>query len=463
MIFLFLFYRQHGTVPLKTRYYFYNSFGFLENATATFEFALSDDEADNARLKILMMTRKENQLFTAIDHSGIEVFYCDNYTSAWMDDIILRKGERVNYTTRSKTKQVIYPLIMSCDCGLPGKYQVDYVFDNINTLLDYREIPSLTVFPIMLALTLAIAAATIIAQIVMKRKFLAVHYFIILMDLIYAFYLLLKFITLKHGVKSDQMDSFSILCEMINCLFDIALFSFFIIASSGWCIMHTELTKMNLFLTILGTSLFITSIFIYTNVDLGYYIFLIIAINVAAGCLIARQIFINFKNSKDLIFAHFIVIRERNIDPLTTPIYLKYKIFEVFILVTCASFLVMLIFILFFTYFYVDTWIGNLINCSYVLFMLIFMSVTYRPRGPNIDKYMQVDEDNEERLEVQLEDINEVSMRTFRDEHLQKWEDGMDLPLQPKIKRRSVYPGNVSLMTNDLSNQYSEPLNPSNE
>jgi hypothetical protein len=135
------------------------------------------------------------------------------------------------------------------------------------------------------------------------------------------------------------------------------------------------------------------------------------------------------------IKAHLLVIQHEGIVPKSTPIYQKMVLYTVFMYCAAIAFMLLVVTNVITASVSMACWTAKLVDNVLQLGIVIVIMYLYRPRGRNIDQYMERDDHGDEarqREEVLLDDVNGFTPVNEQD-GMRQWEEGMDLPLEPLL------------------------------
>lgn len=460
LTFNILSYRVTGNVKFYYKAGYICDFGFLKGGEFVMTARNNISKFKEGLSRIFIMTKDQyNSFQNALLNDELDFEKCD-YGEVY-DKFLINftdNYDEILFDGKIDMKRVYYTVIMNCDYKLArdeDRYYLDAVFMNPDgQLLDYREIPKLKIFPTFIAIVSIILVLFIGLLIYYKRHFLKLYIFIIVCCLMYILFLVFSFISLKYSSNHDDHSKWEICLTVFECLYCICLCSFLVISSTGWCLLNVELNVKDTIITIFAISAMFSMLFLQVNVEYGYYELLFFFIEIASMFIVARALFNNTKDAEDKITAHLYVISKDGIDPKTTPIYEKYKMYQIFLYMNMFFFLFIIIVNSIMGLFEVESWLQSLINIFCQLFALLNPIIIFRPRGKSIDKYMENDynksllndDDNNgggsgiggdfgDRDEVMLDDLDGFDPRKSQGT---EWQDGMKLPLQPILVGKEV-------------------------
>ena len=203
------------------------------------------------------------------------------------------------------------------------------------------------------------------------------------------------------------------------------------IVSTGFSLININLFTKDFIISFLYPFLFfLCSIITHFINDISFLIYLL---QIILLIFWIKKVFNNLDIAKSLIKAHLYLIAQNGINPITTPIFEKYKIYSnllLFLFLSSFSFL-----IFYFILFLLNSsiWIIETIENIYQIILFIILSYLYRPRTNEIESYLNADADDD--LERVLIDLNEIDdSKLFIDLNKSNWNIDMKLPKQPNIK-----------------------------
>jgi hypothetical protein len=242
---------------------------------------------------------------------------------------------------------------------------------------------------------------------------------------------ILSALEIKHFDSSD--DSTGLTVAAIVALFasDTLFCWTTILTAKGWSLVMESLSIADLLVSFFASVLLTVPLACIGNLHLGIadYIFLIAAV---VGLVVYYRAVLNsIDASITHVIGHLLVIAERGIDPRTTPIWQKYRMFRGLLWVMLA-------------YFAMQTLAAGLTkftNCPYFgtqlirdcasLVLMVAAVVLFRLRQGTRDGYMIIG-DQEPPRELQHQDLRRFSLDADVFDGAQiAWEVGMALPSQP--------------------------------
>jgi hypothetical protein len=318
---------------------------------------------------------------------------------------------------------------------MSGKYWVDARFVNPGgEYLDSRDIPSLTVIPVFLPFFILLLVGWLGLIIWKRRSFLKIHVCLIIVVFVYILELIFNEVALKQAERTDDADGWWNVLIALTAIFDFVFYSTLLIASSGWCLLHTDLLPLDTALSLLGVAVFIAMSSIQSNVDVKLWLILTLILQVVSIVWVLHCIWRNTEKARRHIKAHLIAISRAGIDFRTTPIFEKLALYNILLWVICAAFLAYFLVNVFLSLADASNWVYVLMANLIQFVILAAVMYLYRPRGSAVDRYLQTDEDGDgkNRQEIALEDIDGFALDE-RPGEMRPWTEDMDLPLEPVI------------------------------
>jgi hypothetical protein len=416
----------HGTYSAS--YIYIADFGFYANGT----FTLSSNAADAPSplpVRFVLFTEKEYENWVDSNIRTNHWRRCVSISAPNIPLILDSVNQTWEFTVQSKATYVA--IVQHCNHSQNARYFVDAHFRNPNGFLDSRDVPSQTVLPVMICLFGPLLLGWIVYCLVQRRSFLKIHLCLVAILALYIVYLVVYAIALSKAQRTDDDKSWWIAMVAAESIYDLIFYSTLVIASTGWCLLHTELSLGNVAMSVFSVAVFVAATAVQVNVELGYWQILVVVVQISAVLWILHCIYVNTGEAQKHIKAHLLVITQGGIDPMTTPVYEKLTMYTIMIWLVGVSFLSFLFLNLLLSVFDAVNWVyvlgGNIVQLGIAVAILWL----YRPRGAAMDKYLRDDEEGE-RGEVLLEDLEGFDVTGDR-AGMRQWEEGMDLPPEPLL------------------------------
>lgn len=333
-----------------------------------------------------------------------------------------------------KDKAILYPVMRDC---YPGdaelRVNIEVYYKNPNSYLDYREQPSLITGPIILGVACSAILFWLIYNIIRRCKFVPLHYAFTVLFVLFAVLILIEYLYLQRVSKYDGSLVMSIAFDVIDVIYLASLFGTIIMVASGWCFIHTDFSFTDILVAYIAPALLFG---LENGAHYSNSIWLATVILVGEFAAIAFCVYVAIKRvgyAKKVIMAHMTVIEHSGIDPSTTPISKKFKVYtNVFNTVLIS------IFIYFLTVSIVVVvnggyWIRDLVSAF--LQITIYSVVGYNFR-PVPDEYSSLfnrndNDDDTQRMVVELDDIDDNII--YKKGVGKEWHPGDKLPKEPII------------------------------
>jgi hypothetical protein len=270
---------------------------------------------------------------------------------------------------------------------------------------------------------------------VLRAKFLRIHMCFGLIVASYILYLAFLFVSLRHASSTDASSVWPILLVIGHSLYHFALYSTLVVAANGWCLLNVTNTVADVASSVSGVAVYVIAVAIQEEVSLGNWELLVLLVEFMAIAWIIRTIAVNCTMALLHIKAHLLVIQQQGIAPSSTPIYQKMILYQKFLYCAILAFVMLVLINVLSATVALAFWAARLIDNIMQFLIVIIVMWLYRPRGKNIDQYMERDgmgDEERERGEVLLEDINDFTP-TAQQDGMREWEEGMDLPLEPLL------------------------------
>jgi cbb3-type cytochrome oxidase subunit 3 len=424
------------------------SFGLLQNGTATFTFALEKPVVQSSFRFIVHLFSYAEYLDFDLD-PNIYDENCDSarLTSSWNFTFPLSPvTSPFTRVETAGTKTVIVPVVFHCNHSNAddANYKLTIVYDNIVTLLDYRELPNLTMIPVVIGVWSAAFLAWLVFSFIRIHGFVRVHGFLTLLAFLFLVTLALTFLWYRHADHSDSDDGWLYANISVEGFFWANVFFFLAVASSGWGAIVTRLTRAKVARSAVTAVVLIGSIYVMRYAPLGLWgLFLLLSLGMACYFFF-REVYENTQYAQTEIKAHLLVISNSGIDPTTTPVYAKYMRYVSFLALAVAVALGIGILTLVLAFVDAAHWIELLVFYVFTMVFLGMVAWLYRPRGEKLDRYMLPDEeDNADRQAIQLEDLSGFDVGKVAGGEAAAWDGESPLPPQPKLIRPNDADGNL--------------------
>ncbi|KAH0788783.1 hypothetical protein GPJ56_007465 [Histomonas meleagridis] len=310
-------------------------------------------------------------------------------------------------------------------------------FSNPGSTLDYRKKPLLYILPIFLVLFVAVLVVWLVNWFMNFGSKIYIHYFFTGCFALCVVSKLINTIGIYHEKSHHNSTGMTTASIIFQLFFQIALFLDIILAAKGWCIIRSSIKFSSLALSLLYTALMLVFYTFLSYTSFGNWDILIVLGLVVFLALYFRDLAKSISNSSLRILAHLLSITNRGINPKTTPVWQKHKMYHQLQItfVVYSILIVVKIFTLFFAdyYLWVDQTMSNLSD----LVIVAMICYIFLLRKENANGYTMIfDDENaaDNGNEYALQDLEGVN---FNSEQFSKggitWTPGMELPSQPRV------------------------------
>lgn len=339
-----------------------------------------------------------------------------------------------NFSGKIDKKDVYTPLLVLCD-EMGSSYDITLKFKNPKTYLDYRYVPLLKLKPII---TFSFFLLLVLWVLNWTRNFTLknlLHLFLTITFGVSFMYLLIYWLELVHYNKTDKSSSIVHFVLIFSVFHKFCLLFVMMLAANGWCIIFEKLEMKTFVISAVFSILAVIPDSIIENYDISNSIdeFMLILVGFVFFILYYKNMVQAIDQANSYVLAHLYLISQSGIDPETTPIYGKYRLFNTISKVMLIYFLFILFKGLISEIFLIPYWVG-IFSYDLITFLLMSLAAWIFKLKKQLKKgYMLIDTDEQNITEFSLEELDGVS---FDSEVLHKgtrWEEGMSLPPQPII------------------------------
>lgn len=356
-------------------------------------------------------------------------------------------NESVTLKDQIPSEGVYYTFFISCNSSAINedgtKIKVTFDFMNGDSHLDARAFPGLVEQPIAMIIVIVIAVAWIINWVFHWGVKIYIHYcftatFILAVVSRVARYAYLAYED-KHGF-SQGLQVFKIICVLI---FQVWLYFSMLLAAKGWCVIRKSVTFSEMFLAMASTIVLCVSSAVLSYAKLGDTAWIVLSlVMIVSLCIYGRELTRSRNDGSMHIIAHLLAISNAGIDPESTPIWHKKRMFDI-LQWTVTGYLALITIRLIVLMITMDIlWVDPMMEDIADIALLIAIYATYKLRGGSTDGYAMIDEIGDEFM---LDDIEGVA-KTGLPKGGKKWESGMELPSPPTI---STTPSVITLESPD--------------
>ena len=418
-----------GVVTLITH------FGFYRNG----KYQVNISNSETNRLFVLIGTFQNINSYSRSILNSFDA--CNGTYVDYLHKVPVIAGQ-ASFSGTIKEKGMYYTMVSPCD-GNSGGFTLSLQYSNPNSFLSYDVSPCLITTPIIAALSGLILGIWVINW---MRNFSlknSLHlYFTIGLMLTFSYNALMSFEYYTMNRKDGDSPLY-VMRKIFRVLQESSLIFAMLLASDGWCIIHHNMPYWKIALAFLLSGCVTVSCAVADFVELTNLLYLVVFL--ILGISSGIYLYIMLKNTQigyDYVKAHLYVIAESGIDPKTTPIYKKYRLYKAISWEMPFYFILLFFRIMFSFYLTFPFWTIQLAYDVIILTLITVISFTFRMRKETRDGYMMIgDEDQEPRI-FDRADITALEIETNENQH--PYEEGMPLPAQPHIldkKKKSKHKG----------------------
>ena len=336
-------------------------------------------------------------------------------------------------------------------------YVSDYTFSvrfsNPNSLLDSRKIPCLYIKPISTALFGLLIIFWLINWAFNFTLKNPLHLYLTITFLVTFLFVIIDTLKLYHDNVSDDPTSLTTAVIVLRCFHELLLLTAMMLAAKGWCIIIETIAISEIVSSIFYAIMFSIPILILDSQIINVYLQLTMFLIGFAGCFLYYNVLItSITEASSVVSAHLLIISQSGIDPETTPIQKKFKIFNTISNSVVLYFSIMIFRTILFELLRLPDYIMVSIYDFATLILLSIAAWLFKLKKSLRTGYMMVGE-NAQSVEFTLDDIEKLN--EDKDE-LQKsattpWQEGMPLPAQPIVHKGNGKNSNNNIDDKTLS------------
>jgi hypothetical protein len=242
-------------------------------------------------------------------------------------------------------------------------------------------------------------------------------------------------------VATDETPALSIFVRVTQILAEASLYATLLLIAKGWCIVRDSLSPREFLLAMLYSAAFIVfrfcRFFFYDSV----VIIVCLLISLLALLLLLRELVAGIADTSKSIMAHMLAIANRGINPQTTPIYHKYRVYVYFqwvVIVAAVGVSLYFCLHLFVDFPYI---LEEALSDGIVIVVVAALCFIFRLRRARAGTYLRREDEEEAAARdggIALEDLNGVDVNADKMRRGTEWRVGMKLPAQPQIVRQTA-------------------------
>jgi hypothetical protein len=332
------------------------------------------------------------------------------------------------------SEQNIYRIFLFSGVSSSYSAVISLDFSNGHTRLDYREFPGLIEQPIALGLFGAVLIFWLVNWLLNCSLRIYIHRLLTGMFVSAVVARCLRYVLLKDRDVHDLRLGTYAVSVMSAVIFEQFLYVVILLCAKGWCIVRSRIKRTELIRSVILTVVLVVVRAVEENTSpgrtMGYIIILTI---IVALFLYVRELIKSIHLASMYLEAYLLEIRNADIDPMSTPVWRKQRMFDQLqycILAYCVCMLVTLIVGVF-----VDEWpwVPALMQDIVDLSIVIGMAIVFRLRGGARNGYQEIGESD-----LMLEDIEVVPAVGALRKGGKQWETGMVLPPPPGTRPSTI-------------------------
>jgi len=346
-------------------------------------------------------------------------------------------GANSSFIGTIDTKGVYYAYFLGCT-----KTSFSITFEvfarNPNTLLDYRWDPFFQISYFCIGAFVVVVIVWLYNWFTHFNIQVTIHHlFLITVTLTLG-----KKITRHFSMnKMKSVDGFTLeylIDSIVFSLYDFVFYSALVLASKGYNIVKNDIeTKEKIKCYVYGL-LFVIIQGVMYNVDSASPI-VVLMLFAFFGLVFfyIREVLKSIENATNYILAHLISIANSGIDPKSTPIYHKYKIYESFKFAVALFFSLQILDLFLFGFSFIQFWASELSTDIIELIFVIMLYTTFRLSNNETNGYLLIETINND--SYCLKDIQGISVDGIETRKGSvKWHEGMVLPGPPTLIKSPV-------------------------
>jgi hypothetical protein len=337
-----------------------------------------------------------------------------------------------NFTGRIPTAGCYRPAIYTCNQDF-AKFEVIVLFRNPNSLLSADVFPCLFLKPAAIAIFSILFVSWLFNWV---QNFTLINHLHSLLTITFSVNLLRAVFSELELLHMDHDDSYTPLSGIVvafQILFDLSMMTTLLMAGRGWRIVYEAISCKEIMSACLfsaGVLLPLTGITFTTDPLLLRIFLLATVLFIVAYCW---RMISGVNNASSLVLGHLLVISRSGIDPRTTPVYSKFKIFRVMVLSIVVYFLSMAFRLIVKEIVFLPFWGLDLADTTATIMIIGAVSWAFRLAPGRRSGYLMIDSCDEQRGEELLRcEIDRLDLESSELREGQAiWENGMTLPNQP--------------------------------
>lgn len=422
------------------------SFGFEVGGT----YSLT---ATNIQIPKLMMGLITDTEYAKLDVLSLKPSNCtedDHPTISNISQIFnIENKSQIIQLTGTIDKKDVYNIFFYGCYNKSFSLSYDHFMKNPNSYIDYRYTPLFTMEPVVLGIMVLIFVIWLVNWFMNFSVQIYIHY--MFTGTFGAFILsAIGYLAFIFIAKNYQTPIFGYIIFFSAAIVKyIVLLATILMASKGWCILVDTVRYCEFATSFIYSACAIVAFTIvaYTNFTLLVQSIIII-IGLIFFILYMYSLITSINKLNLMILAHMMVIQQYGIDPTTTPLQQKkrmYRLFNILLLSVTVLILIYLVVSMF-----VDTtfWIADSMKSVIEIYFMLGILFIFHIRSTDSDGYTKINDSQDPGEEFALADIEAAQQGDgpITPGKGIQWKPGMRLPTKPQIVET---PKQISLETPD--------------
>jgi hypothetical protein len=336
---------------------------------------------------------------------------------------------------------VYKPLIVSCRSE-SSRYNVLIEFQNGNSLLDSRRLPSFIVIPIELLCLLMIIISWIVNQIIFRRGAVSLQHAITIAMILGALTVAMNFCVLWSESHKDEPTFLNLGQNLCSMLFEISIYSTLILAAKGWCIVIPHISISDITEIVLYCSILFIFRALYSKIQMMVFAICMFALTAGVMLLLWLSLINGIRAVDRRIVAHLKIIYNAGINPFSTPVYFKHLMYAFLVHVTVIYFSGNVVVMSLEIAGSLHAWLKDMLVWILNVGLLCSLGFLFRSRKVDCSGYLRF-EGGEEVDEEVLKKLDVNVLGELDDPDLIEWTEGMELPPSPVVVSEKDMRGNA--------------------
>lgn len=364
---------------------------------------------------------------------------CRNYqNSSFPFPFDFLQTETITIKGNISAKEVKVISIISC-VNDKWKINFDITLENPKSKIDFRYNPLKYEQPIVLIISLVILVFWLANWFIYFNAKIPLHYLNTCTFLIIVLVRILDLCYFKDSFKNGFKKPFYIGVRFISVLQTCFILLSILFAGKGWCIVKTSIPLRQTIKGIVFVFFLILFVTLFDELQpyIGNYNFLFLLGTIVFLFLFGHELLVSIDSVSLLILVHLLLIKNRGIDPSTTPIFQKHKLYHQFEICLMAESFIIIVLL------FADTFLEDQYWVSYMIFDIIDISLMamfafiFRIRKYDAEGYSMISEIEGCPLEEFTDgDINNLQITSDVLKGGRPWEAGESLP-PPVISQKT--------------------------